>query len=223
MIRSCALIVAAATLVVVPAVANAQTCAGAPAITSARPVNMGAHVGFNSDVTNFGASLSAGSDRAFAGVGLSRSMYDIEGLDDVSSTNLSVVGGLQFAPASNAKLAFCPVLEFQKEFGLNDIGGSGIDASSWAFGGGGSLGFIAHDSGKLKVIPTAGVRVYRSNTKFEFDGDSESESDTIGVFNIGIGFLMNDRFSVIPAVQIPFGVEDGKASFGVAGVFSFGK
>jgi hypothetical protein len=223
MIRSLAYAIAVTTIAVSPAVASAQTCAGAPAITSASPVNMGANAGFNSDVTTFGATLSAGTDKAFGAVGVSRAAYDIEGLDGADSTILSVVGGLQFAPASNAKIAFCPVVAFQKDFGPNDLGGSGIDVSSSAFGGGGSLGLIAYDSGTMKIIPTAGVRVYRATTKLEFDGASASESDTVGLLNLGVGFLLNERFSVIPTVQIPFGVDDGKASFGVAGVFSFGK
>jgi hypothetical protein len=202
--------------------AYAQTCAGGPAVTNARPFQGGAGVAFADDLFVVAGTGSYGTDSLIAGVTLARGTFDSGGLD-LSSTVLGVNAGLQLAVKAVERSMFCPIVVFTKTFGPKDILGTGVDASESSIGGGGSFGVIVGDGSGIQLVPTVGLQVARVKQTLEVLGISASESDTNGSLNLGLGILVTERVSVLPTVRIPFGVEDGKNLYGVAVLFSFGK
>ncbi len=203
--------------------AQAQTCLGGPSISKARSTQAGVGVAFRDELFAFGGNISAGNDSAFGGLTVSRRSLEVDGFDSLSAVNLAVNAGLQIPATPDKRAMFCPIVGFSRTFGPNDVFDSGLDLSDWSIGGGGAFGVTVGAPGSIQFVPTVSLQVVRTTVTAKFGGESESESDTNGVLTLGLGFLLNERVSVLPNVSIPIGVEDGKALFGLSVIFSFGK
>jgi hypothetical protein len=83
-----------------------------------------------------------------------------------------------------------------------------------------SIGVIAAQSGTVSVVPAFGLTVSRVRLSATFRGDSDSESDTLGRVNLGVGIVLNARFSIVPGVAIPFGMDGAETVFQVGAVVS---
>jgi hypothetical protein len=198
---------------------HAQTCHGTAPITNDRPVQFGGGVSFSETLTRFRGSVVGGSSDFFAGIEAGANSYD--DLDE-SSTIIGVGGGAQVAADAAGRVVICPEVAFAREFGPNNLGGSNSDLSTSAFGGGISVGVIASETNTVQFVPTFGVSLARAKFKVETNLASVSETDTLGTINLGVGVVMNRRFSVVPAIGIPFGRDDNDVVFGISVAVSWG-
>src|SRR5688572_19991302 len=199
--------------------ASAQLCAGSVAITSSRPFQAGVGVSFTESSTGITGSFAGGNDVAFGRVSVGRLSNDDL---DIGSTAFGVTVGGQVATDAARRGSVCPFFSLAREF-ANDIEDSGLDVSANTLLGGVSFGYTLAESGTIRLVPTVGVGIGRVKVRAEFEGISESDSETIGVFEAGLGIVMNTRFSITPRVSVPFLIEDGDVAFSIIATVGFGQ
>ena len=200
--------------------AFAQTCAGRIALGSGGVSGMaGAGLAFSSSATSFSGGALGGNSQMFGGANVGRISYDEL---DFSTTFVSGTVGGQVPVDANKRMSLCPVFSFGTEW-ASDIEGSGVDFSSTVFGGGVLFGVIVSETATVQVVPTFGVSIQRVNAKIEGFGEEESESDTVGVAQFGVGLVLHKMFAIVPAITVPFGVDDVEVGFSLQAVIGFGR
>lgn len=196
-----------------------QVCAGFAPLTET-PFQLAGGAAFNSDATAFGGSFTGGKD-FFGTFGIGMTSYDAL---DASSFDLSFGAGYDFAVDQRRRAFLCPVGGLLVSLGPNDVAGTGIDLRTIAFAFGFSIGGIAAESPQFAALPAAGLGFARGTVTAEDRfGNSASESDTYGLFSVGLGLLINKIFTIHPGISVPFGRENAKVSFGISFAINFGR
>jgi hypothetical protein len=95
-----------------------------------------------------------------------------------------------------------------------------VDFSTRSFGGGVTVGIIVSESDTMSIVPTAGVSINRVKTTGEFLGISDSVSDTVGQIGLGVGLVLSEVFSIVPAVIVPFGAEGAETGFQITATYA---
>lgn len=203
---------AAGCLLLNASTADAQTCLGA-ASYSAGAVQLGAGARFGNDAQAYTGRVNFGSTRAFGGIGVGGTTYD--GLD---GTTVSVGGavGYQVPLGTSHRAQLCPYAGGDLGFGPNDVNGTDIDVSTRDAFLGLHLGYAAPVNPQLMVVPTGGISLVYGSTKLENgSGLSESDSDTFGTIEFGVGLIINSRVTIRPGVSIPVGLDGADATFAI--------
>jgi hypothetical protein len=195
--------------------ASAQVCLGLPSFQGGS-VHLNVAAEFPDSATAFAVGIGAGRHNSlFANLGGGQVTY--EGLDEKSTLGF-LEFGFQFPVG---KLQLCPIAG--GTFGAgpdDDLGGVKVTSSSAAAGL--SLG-LPLSVGMLRLIPNAGVKYEYLSVKVEDASGKFTENFTGGVLDLGLAFVISDRFSIQPLAHIPFGGEDDdEPSFGVFASVSFG-
>ncbi|HEX2610452.1 MAG TPA: hypothetical protein VHK68_05525, partial [Gemmatimonadales bacterium] len=121
-------------------------------------------------------------------------------------------------------MSVCPVASLQLGMGpddkANDINSSSTDAHF-----GLALGKQMGATPQLRIIPTAGLGLQYSKAKVEDTapgGTTLEASDTYGLATLGLGLVFNQQISVRPSVDIPLGLDNSDATFGITVGYNFG-
>lgn len=196
----------------------AQTCRGTAAIGDASPWQVGGGLAFTEGFTQYDVNGVAGSDVWIAGGQVGR--FDFDELDQ-GATFVAGHFGVQVPNDASRRVVLCPSVSVGNVFGPNDVGG--VDVSIFIVTAAANVGFIAAQTGRMQFVPTAGVSVSRQRLAVDVDGESESDSETIGVLEAGMGIVLDRRFTILPSVDVPFGVEDADVGFRIALTVNFGR
>jgi hypothetical protein len=73
------------------------------------------------------------------------------------------------------------------------------------------------------VVPTFGLAAAWQRVTAEFRGAEQHQSDTFGVANLGVGFILDRRVGITPRISIPFSVSDSDVVFTLSLAFNFGR
>lgn len=220
--------VALAVLLACGSQAAAQMCSGAAPISNSRPFQAGGSVLFAENATGFSGIAQGGNSLVFGGVQFGRINIDADDLggDDIWSNVFGARAGAQFTYEMNMPLHICPVFTFSHQW-ASDVGDvDDLDVSTTSFAFGGEAGLLVAESGSMQLVPTVGLFFGRVSARSEFEGtELFDEAETGGLFNVGLGLIFNQRFSVTPLVSFPFGFgeDDPDPSFSITALFSFGR
>lgn len=208
--------VAAAALLAIPTVADAQTCTGLAPFSAGR-VQLGASADFGKDAQAFTGSFTVGSPAgAFGGVLIGTVSYDET---DDKSTGVGGQLGWQFPIGTGGGVELCPVGGVVYSF-ADDVGGSGTDVSTWNFVFGLQLGVRAGANPQFGLVPTVGAAL--AYTKAEYEGFLNFEDDeTFGILSLGLGFIVISRVSILPSIEIPVGLDDSDPVYGIMAAVNF--
>lgn len=194
--------------------ANAQTCIGSVPFTDA-PLHAGLGAAFSSNSHSFAPGVAYGTENYFV-----RGAIDFMSFSgiDAGAKGIVATGGAELkTDAGSTALSFCPLVTLAKIWGPSVD--NGFDQSSFLFGLGGSVGFVATKAGKTTIVPTVALSFNHLSTtstgNFAFNTASFSAGTSFGSLQFGVGLLFNDRMSLIPSVIVPFGVDRGETSFSV--------
>ena len=211
-----------AVMVLTGSAAWAQVCSGAVPISNTSRFNAGGAMLFAENTMGFSGIAQGGNSNFFGGVQIGRVTVDAPG-DDVSSTLIGGRVGAQFTYEMERPLHICPIFTLTRQ-SASDVGDiDDLDLSSTSLGFGADVGFLVHEVGTTQIVPTAGLYFARISARSEFDGEELfDESDTGGLFNVGAGFIFNQRFSVTPLVSFPFGFGETDPSFSITALYAFG-
>ena len=202
------------TLVVVKP-ASAQLCTGNPTFRDG-PYQAGGAVSLTEGLRSVEATFAAGGESFFAGAGFGvLNFTDI----DVRTAGLSAFAGAEFVTDQDDRILLCPVIRLDFAAGP-DIGP--VDVSTVGLQGGGSISVIASQSSDLMVVPFFGLAVLYQRINTEVGGVDASASDTGGVADLGVGFILNRNVGITPIVSIPFAAASSDAVFTLRFTFNFG-
>jgi len=194
----------------------AQTCAGLPSFNEG-PFQLSLGSSFSEGFQTFGGGIAGGSERLFGGFGVALSNFS-----DFDSTGTtlggSVGGSVDVAQGSTFNL--CPGASLAYTTGL-DV--ENVDLSVLGFRVGARGGFVASDNGTLALVPTFGLDIARDRVTIDLGPTDEKQSDTYGVAHIGLGFIVNKRIGIIPAVAVPFAIDDSNPEFSITVAFQLGR
>lgn len=202
----------------------AQVCSGAVPISNTSPLQAGGSVVFAKDTTGFSGIVQGGNSNIFGGLQIGRINVDVPG-DDLKATAIGGRVGAQFTYEMDRPIHVCPVFTLSRQWASDAFDIEGLDSSATSVAFGGDVGLLAMESGDMQIVPTAGLYFGRISFREEFDGEELiDESDTGGLFNVGVGLLFNQRFSVTPLITFPFGFGgDSDPSFSITALYSFGR
>jgi len=205
---------------VIPKTMAAQSCVGLPSLAS-HPMNVGAGASFADNATALGGRFGFGSSTAFAGV--SASLQDYDEVDE-NSASLGVDGGLVFPVGVSRSASVCPIASIGYQFGHSiDTGFGKLELGTLSLGAGAAFGGAVYSTEGLQLLPFASAELAYARMKADYEGETESDSETFGVLNLGMAFLFNSRFGVRPSVAIPVGLEGADPTFGLSFVVGFGR
>ena len=203
-------------LLAIPVAANAQSCLGLPSFANGMFRINGSLESADSS-TAYAVGVGAGkSSSVFGNIGVGQVSY--EGFDD--KTNYGFIELGYQLPLSKAQI--CPVVGATYGTGPNDDI-NGIELTSQGISGGLAIGYTLA-AGGFQIVPNAAVRYSSGKSKLEADGlPSFEESFDGGLFDIGLGFIFANRFSIQPLVHIPFSSDDEEAYYGIFASIALGK
>lgn len=198
----------------------AQTCEGRPSFEVA-PFQLSARGAFNDDANSFLAGASYGGRGVFGGVGVG-----VVSFDELDGSGLSLSAGAGYEASLDSKgLAYiCPLASIGYLSGPKDIFGSGIDYSETDFAFGLTVGVVAADQEKFRLVPTTGVgfNVAKGKLKDDF-GDSISETETFGLIELGVGFIFSQIATFKPFVAIPVGLDEASVTIALTAAVNLGR
>lgn len=214
------LVVSMALLAVANAPAAAQACLGLPSHANGQ-MQVAGNAQFTDLYNSFGGSFGYGQPAGlFANAQIGTTSYD--GMDG-SEIGLGVQGGYQLTVGRASQAQICPVASFGVGMGPNDIGGSGIDASSTRGTLGLAVGKVMGANPKMKIVPNAGLGLAYNKQKLDDGTTSVEGSETYGLASLGVGFIFNSNIAVRPSVNIPLGSDlSNDPTFGVTVAYNFG-
>jgi len=218
-------LVAVVAAYVVPIRAEGQTCTGFASFTDG-PMQLAGSALFNDNAKEFAAGFAVGGSGPFGNVSVGTTSFDEV---DASSFNLGAGVGYQVKLDSKGIAYLCPMAAVNHASGPNDLdvfgdGSFVADFSETDLLFGISLGVVASQSGKTKIIPTGSLSFVSGTVKVEEQGTgvSDSQTESFGLLGLGIGFILNSVVTLRPGVSIPFGLEGASTSFGAAISVNFG-
>jgi hypothetical protein len=201
--------------------AVAQTCMGLAPFSNA-PIQVTGTGQFGEISNTFGAT---------AGYGVPSGLYGAVG---VATTSLDGVDGHQLGLAARAgyqltlgaagRTQVCPNASFGLGMGPNDDG-AGVDRSARAASIGVTVGTVLGASPRMKVVPTAGLSFAYARQQAENAAGSVlfEISDRYALAQVGVGIILNSTVSILPNVEIPFGLEGIDPVFGLSLGYNFGR
>lgn len=204
--------------------AGAQRCRGASSF-AAGASRIGAGAAFTDGAKSYGAQLAFGAVTGpFAAATYTHTTFDNANFP-LNGVGIDV--GYQIPVSKDSRVEFCPIAGVGYTRGSNDYFGADVTISGTTWGVGGSIGFLASTSESVDFVPAVGAQYFFSDAKVSFSAfggsQSGSGSSDYGVFTVGGGFIFNKTVTLLPQVQIPFGVDNGKATYGLGIGFSFGE
>ena len=215
------LVVSLALLAIVRAPAVALTCEGLASF-SAGQMQVAGNAQF-SDLTNsWGGSFTYGVPSGIYG-GASLSTTSFDGIDQ-NSLGIGGHVGYQMTVGQAKQFALCPVARLALGMGPDDDA-LNINSSSTDAHFGLAMGTVMGTNPQLRILPTAGLGLQYSKAKVEDTapgGTTFEASDTYGLARLGVGFVFNQQIAVRPSVDIPLGLDNGDASFGITVGYNFG-
>ncbi len=135
-----------------------------------------------------------GGRGAFGGFGLSVSKSDEQ--DDYSFRG-SANGGYQFSLDEKGLVQLCPLL----------------DISRTSFSTGVAVGVVAVENGQVRLIPSATIEGRYSR---ETPAAQTTVSEAWGIVRFKLGLVFNRTVTFRSRLDVPFGLSDGEASFGLS-------
>jgi outer membrane protein with beta-barrel domain len=214
------LMVPLALLAIVKTPAAAQTCQGLASFNAGR-IQVAANAQFPTGGKIWGGSVSYGMPSGvYAGADLSSTSFD--GIDQ-SSIGVGAHAGYEMKLGSKASgVSVCPVASLQLGMGPDDKAND-VNSSSTAANFGFALGKQLGATPQLRIIPTAGLGLQYSKFKQDVGGTTTLDgSDTYGLATLGLGLVVNQQISFRPSVQIPLGLDNSEATFGISVGYNFG-
>ena len=204
--------------------AAAQLCTGFAPFTDGR-YQASAAAAFTENAMGFGAGFAVGGKTPFGEVFLGSTSFDEP---DGSSFTVSAGGGYQFQLGTKGKVHVCPTADLSYTAGPNDVDifGDGtyfLDFSELGFAFGVSLGFVAGQSPRSKIVPHASFDLVTSAITIDgaLPSTPQSRTEFFGLLGLGVGIVLN-RITLHPGVGIPIGLEGSSLSFGAAVGLNFG-
>lgn len=195
--------------------AEAQLCRGGPSF-SGLPYQASAIAELGDDTRGIGGDFFVGGRYLFGGAGVV--VRDIETAGS-TATEVSSRVGVDLLVSRMQRIYLCP--SALVSFGTGpDIGD--LDVSTFRIGAGLRAGVAVRDTDGLTVVPTFGIDVLRERLAFESGGVEQDESDGIGIASLGVGFIINRRFAIIPELAAPFSAADSEVIFSVRISYGFG-
>src|SRR6266478_1091708 len=208
------------------ACADGQMCGGFASFKQG-PYQVFGTAGFSNNAKSFAGGFGFGGAGPFGQVSIGTTSYD-----NFHGSSLLFGGGLGYQVKLGQKgiLQLCPTASLVFLSGPNnfDVFGDGsvvVDLSGTDLSFGLALGVLASGSNQTQIIPVASLGFVSGTTKASDDvsGTSQSDTQTFGVLELGLGFVFNQVFSFRPNVAIPIALDGGVTSFGATISVNFGK
>ena len=215
------LVVSLALLAIVRAPAMAQTCEGLASFSSGQ-MQVAGNAQFPDGAKVWGGSFTYGVPSGiYGGADLSTTSIDNDG-----GSSLGIGGhvGYQMTLGQAKQFALCPVARLALGMGPDDDAAN-INSSSTDAHFGLAVGTSMGTNPRMRIIPTAGLGLQYSKAKIEDTspgGTTLEGSDTYGMARLGVGFVFNQQISVRPSIDIPLGLDNSDATFGVSVAYNFG-
>jgi len=206
--------------------ADGQMCAGFASFAKG-PYQVFGTAGFNDNAKSFAGGFGFGGAGPFGQVSIGTTNYD-----NIDGSSLLFGGGLGYQVILGQKgiLHLCPTASLGFASGPNnlDVFGDGsvvLDLSETDLSFGLGLGVLASGSNQTQIIPVASLGFVSATAKASDDvsGASQSDTQTFGMLELGLGFVFNQVFTFRPTVAIPIGLDGGSTSFGATIGVNFGK
>lgn len=199
----------------VPAVMQAQVCAGQAPWTSGS-MKVGGSLEFGDGVTDILGGVGFGKDRGM--------FVHLEGgvVTGHGETGVQVGGGVgwELKQPITDKLELCPVANVNLQFGY-------FDTNSQDILGGVTLGYpLSMSGGNVGVTLTSGLQLGFEHASVDDSacgtpGVDCSSSDFVGKLHAGAGIIFNNRVTLLPALIIP--INNGDIRFFIGLNFAVGK
>jgi hypothetical protein len=215
------LVVSLALLAIVRSPAVAQSCLGMASFSSA-PIQVAASGQFSTPANTWGAGLSYGLPSGlFAGADLSTTKYDALNL---SSLGVGAHAGYELSMGKAGQFHVCPVASMKLGMGPDDAAAN-LNGSTTDINLGLAVGTSVGKNPRMQVMPTAGLGLQYSKAKAQDTspgGTTVEASNTYALARLGIGLVFNQNISVHPSIDIPVGLNNSDATFGVTVGYNFG-
>ena len=98
-----------------------------------------------------------------------------------------------------------------------------LETHSVSFAFGAALGIVAIETATYSVVPAFGGGVTIVRLTARIGDEDETESETFGTVDFGVGFIFNRRVSVTPRIAIPVGGDSNDPVFGFSVAVNFGR
>jgi hypothetical protein len=195
--------------------ASAQTCLGRGSFAVA-PFQVSGGAGFTDGANGFDVGFAGGSSQLFAGATLGRTSYTE--IDESSTDVGAFVGG---GPVMRGNtLQVCGVGGIAYGAGPN-VGV--VDTHTLALQFGASIGVAVIQGPSYSIVPAFGGSVVIARLTASVGDDDQSETETFGSVDFGVGLIFNERVSVAPRIGIPVGRESNDPVFGISLAINFGR
>ena len=217
------LVVSLAVLAIVRSQAAAQTCQGLASF-SAGQMQVAANAQFPHGGNVWAGSFSYGMPSGvYAGADVSTTSFD--GLNQ-SSLGIGAHAGYQMKLGRTGKVNLCPVARLSLGMGPDDKAAN-LNSSSTDLHFGFALGTEMGASQQLRILPTAGLGLQYTKIKAEITSGpgagTVEGSETYGLARLGVGFVFNQQFSVLPTIDIPVASDlVSDPTFGITVGYNFG-
>jgi outer membrane protein with beta-barrel domain len=215
------LVVSLALLAIVRSPAVAQTCLGLTSFSTA-PIQVAGNAQFSELYNSWGAGIAYGLPSGlFGGANLSTTSFD--GID-ANSLGVGATAGYQMNMGQRGQFHVCPVASLNVGMGPDDDAAN-LNSSSTDAHFGLAVGTSMGANPRMKIVPSAGLGLQYSKAKVEDTapgGTTVEASDTYGMARLGVGFVFNQNIAVRPSVDIPLGLDNSDATFGLTVAYNFG-
>jgi hypothetical protein len=193
--------------------ADAQTCTGAASFRD-HPMQVAGAMASVNRATDIGGTFLASRQALFGGGGVAMSDPEFGS----PMTNVIGVIGFEFTNPDYPAF-FCPI--GQVRFG-NGPDFDSLDGSSFVTQAGVSVGLRVWEASNATVIPTFSLLAVYERYTAEITGVQSSASIGSGLLTVGVGFVFDERFAVVPAVHVPFSRGFSSAGFAWSASWNFG-
>ena len=194
--------------------AAAQLCRGGPSF-AATPYQVTGIVELGDETRGFGGDFSVGGRYLFGGAGFAVREFETT---DGTATEVTSRIGLELPVSRAQRFYLCPS-------GFIGVGAGPdtgeVDVSTFRVGAGLRAGVAVRDRDSLTVVPTFGIDVLRERLAFESGGVEQDQADGIGIASLGVGFIVQRRFAMIPELTVPFSAADSEVTFSVRFSYAF--
>jgi hypothetical protein len=213
-------LIVAGLVAFVSTAAHAQACVGLAPFSSG-PVRLDLGVALSDGVHGHGVGFAAGAASGpFASAGVSRVEYT-DGTNAATSFDVAAGYSVDLAPKGAAQ--FCPIAQFTYQAGPDfDTGYGTASVSAHAVGLGGSFGGAVDVAPNFSLVPFAQAAYVLTGASASLAGYSASDNENHGEIGAGLGLVFNRVLTLQPAVSVPVGVSEGKATFQVSFALNFG-
>jgi hypothetical protein len=191
-----------------PSAASAQTCQGLPPLEFGR-FNIGAAAAAYTYATALTGSITAGG--RLHGTVTGGRVRDAEML--VSAHDVGGRLGYDLGLEADRRILLCPTLALTRTYGPSDYALTAryFERRDAEFGVGAAA--VALQTDRLRIVPYAGVSVHALRVSRSRAGSGDIPASTKLTWNTkyrtvraGVGVILNDRYTLRPALNVPFGL-----------------